>query len=179
MFTLRSLHCFSKESSSQAHFLSHASCSWLDRTPFPLPHSNPSLFDPRNWSFPCHPRQGLAFGRFAEQSALTGYEPNDPVEVCSTEVTTVLLPFEKGKHWFDLQLWRGHHHYSLLRRKWMKDQKCWRHHCQHRRETNAAPFKIYHTFLPARTDPWRCTHTSQAEIHMFCKSLMQRAWRNP
>ena len=32
--------------------MSHASCSWLARTPFPLPHRTPSLLDPPNGSIP-------------------------------------------------------------------------------------------------------------------------------
>ena len=43
------------------------------------------------WATP----QGLLFGRVAEQSPLTDYEPNAPVEVSSAEVTTTLLPSRK------------------------------------------------------------------------------------
>ena len=53
----------------------HERIAWLDRIPFPLPHSTPSLLDPLDRTI-----------------LLTGYEPNDPVVVGSTDVTTVLLP---------------------------------------------------------------------------------------
>ena len=65
------LRHFSKESSSQARFMSHAQCSWLDRIPFPLPHSTPSPLYPLNGSISCNPQQGVPFGRLAEQSPTT------------------------------------------------------------------------------------------------------------
>ena len=37
---------FAKESSSQARFMSHAQCTWLDLIPLLLPHSAPSLLYP-------------------------------------------------------------------------------------------------------------------------------------
>ena len=45
--------------------------------------------------FPCVPLQGHMFGRVAEQSPFTGCDPKAPVEVSSTEVTTLLLPSRK------------------------------------------------------------------------------------
>ena len=39
---------------------------------------------------------GGQFGRFAEQSPLTDYEPNDPVDVSSTEGTPMLLPSRRA-----------------------------------------------------------------------------------
>ena len=59
------------------------------------PTSSPLLFPP-NRTNPCAPQSGLFFARFAEQSPVTGCEPNAPVEVSSTEVTTVLLPSRKA-----------------------------------------------------------------------------------
>ena len=74
--------------------MSHAPRSWLD--PFPLPHSSPSLFYPPNRSISCILQQGVQFGRLAEQSPLASYEPNDPVDVSSTGLTTMLLPLRKA-----------------------------------------------------------------------------------
>ena len=51
--------------------MSHAQCSWLDRIPFPLPRSTPSLLYPLNGSISCNPQQGVPFGRLAEQSPIT------------------------------------------------------------------------------------------------------------
>ena len=79
----------------------------------PAPHSTPSLL-------PCYPQHGVQFGRFAEQCAMTVYEPNDSVEVGSSEVTTVLLlsrrasigsPLTTLAH---LQLWRRYRHYTCI-----------------------------------------------------------------
>ena len=86
---------FLEQSSSRALVMSH---TWLDRALFLLPHStpsSPSLLDLPNRTKPCAPPQGPMFGRFAEQSPFTGYEPNAPVEDGSTDVTTVLLPSRK------------------------------------------------------------------------------------
>ena len=73
----------------------HERMSWrtpcLIAAPFSLQHSTLSLLDLPNRTNPCVPPQGLVFGRFAEQSPLTGYEPNAPVEVNSTKVMTILL----------------------------------------------------------------------------------------
>ena len=72
--------------------MSHGQCTWLDCIPLPPPHSTPSLLYPLNGSIPCNPPHGVQFGHLAEQSAIAGYDPNDPVEVSSTEATTMLLP---------------------------------------------------------------------------------------
>ena len=77
-------------------FISHAQCSWLDCILVLPPHSTPSLLSSPNRSIPCDPQQGVPFGRLAEQSPITGYEPNDPVEVGSAEVTTMLLPSRRA-----------------------------------------------------------------------------------
>ena len=71
----------------------------LDHVPFSLQHVasiSSSLLNPPNRTNPCAPQSGLWFGRFAEQSPLTGYEPSALVEVSSTEVTTTLLPSGKA-----------------------------------------------------------------------------------
>ena len=65
----------------------HPQSSLLDYPPLPLPHSAPSLLFPSHGDIHCDPRLERQFGRFAEQSLLTSYEPNDPVEVNSTEVS--------------------------------------------------------------------------------------------
>ena len=62
----------------------HAQSSLLDYPPLPLPHGAPSLLFPSHGDIHCDPRPGRQFGRFAEQSPLTGCEPNDLVEVSST-----------------------------------------------------------------------------------------------
>ena len=90
------LACGSSMQGSRAHFMSHAQRSWLDRISCPPPHSTPSLLYPPNRSIPCISPQGVPFGRLAEQSPVTGYEPNEPVEVGSTEVTTLLLPSRRA-----------------------------------------------------------------------------------
>ena len=48
---LHGLRQFSKESSSQAHFMSHAQCSWLDRTHFSssAQHTVSALSSAREW----------------------------------------------------------------------------------------------------------------------------------
>ena len=71
----------------------------LDHVLFSLQHvasTSSSLLNPPNRTNPCAPQSGLLFGRFAEQSPLTGYEPSAPVEVSSTEITTTLLPSRKA-----------------------------------------------------------------------------------
>ena len=68
--------------------MSHAQCSLVDRITGPMRHSTPSLLNPSNRSIPCIPQRRVPFGRMAEQSPLKGYEPNGPVEVGGTEVTT-------------------------------------------------------------------------------------------
>ena len=72
--------------------MSHAQSTWLDRIPLPPPHSTPSPLYPLNGSVPRNLQHGVPFGRLAEQSPITGYEPKDPVEVSITEDATVLLP---------------------------------------------------------------------------------------
>ena len=54
------------------------------------------FFFPPSRINPCAQQSGLLFGRFAEQSPLTGYEPNALVQVSSTEVTTTFLPSRKA-----------------------------------------------------------------------------------
>ena len=75
----------------------------LDPAPFSstlITPTSSSLLYPSHRTNPCASPQGLWIGRMAEQSPLTGYEPNALVEVSRTE------------HWLDLQIWRGHGHYT-------------------------------------------------------------------
>ena len=59
---------------------------------FHLTHSTPSFLDSSHGRVHCDTHHGGLFGRLAEQGPLVSYEPNDPVEVSSTVVTTKLLP---------------------------------------------------------------------------------------
>ena len=64
--TLRSSHrfvVFHKCSHLHSHSLSHAQCSWLGRTPHPLPHSTSSFVDPLHGGIHCDPHHGGQFGR--------------------------------------------------------------------------------------------------------------------
>ena len=54
------------------------------------------LLFPSNRTNTCSPPTGLWFGRFAEQSPLTGYEANAPVEMSSTGATPIILLSRKG-----------------------------------------------------------------------------------
>ena len=78
--------------------MSHASCSWLDRVPFLLPHSTPSLLS-------CVQEFLHLATRIKEfrlvvlpnrARPITGCQVNDPVEVSSSEVRTMLLPSRKA-----------------------------------------------------------------------------------
>ena len=92
-FAARTVLCHvARWSPSQAHFMSHAQCTWLDRILLPLQHRTPSSLCPAQRSIRHDPQHGVQFGRFAEQCSMTVYEPNDSVEESSTEVTTVLSP---------------------------------------------------------------------------------------
>ena len=66
-------HASQSAFSKKGHLHRRISCRTHGLTAylFLLPHSTPSLLDPSNRSIPCHPQQGLSFGRFAEQSPLT------------------------------------------------------------------------------------------------------------
>ena len=83
---------FARWSPSQALLMSHTQCTWLDRILLPLPHRTPSSLCPAQRSIRHDPQHGVQLGRFAEQCPMTVYEPNDSVEVDTTEVTTVLSP---------------------------------------------------------------------------------------
>ena len=50
-------------------------------------------FHPLKWSISCNPQHGV---QFAEQSPITGYEPNDLVEDSSTEVATMFQPSRRA-----------------------------------------------------------------------------------
>ena len=132
-----------------SHRLARMSCSArcltrhrLHSPSLSTPTSYPLLF-PSNRPTTCTPPAGLFFGRFAEQSPLTGYQPSAPVEVSSTEVPPTLLPSKNGSigstctATTSLLSW-------LYRRK-LKDRtwECWPHNSCHRREreTSANPFR--------------------------------------
>ena len=74
----------------------HAQSSLLDYTPLPLPHGAPSSLLPSRGSIHFDPHHAGQFGRLAEQSTITSYEPDDPVEVSNTKVTTMLLPSRRA-----------------------------------------------------------------------------------
>ena len=88
---LRSTHCFFRIFFKKSHLHLYGSCfhaqsSLSDYLPLPLPHGTPRTETPTAiHSF------GGQFGRLAGESPLTGYEPNDPVEVSSSEVTPMLF----------------------------------------------------------------------------------------
>ena len=75
-------------------------------------HSSSLLF-PSHWPTTSTPQTGLLFGRFAALSPLTGYEPDTPVDVSSTERTTMLLPSGKATIGSDLQLKRLSRYYTF------------------------------------------------------------------
>ena len=72
--------------------MSHAQGTWLDRILLPPHHSTPSFLDSSHGRVHCDTHHGGQFGRLAIQGPFASYEPNDPVEVSSTVVTTMLLP---------------------------------------------------------------------------------------
>ena len=64
-----------------------------------LPQSTPtssSLLFPSHWPATSTSQTELLFGRCAEQSPITGYEPSALVEVSSTEAPPMKLPSRKG-----------------------------------------------------------------------------------
>ena len=105
-----------KQSSSRAHVVSHI---LLDHTPFSLQHDTPtssSLLYPPNRTNPCAPQPGLTFGRFAEQSPLTGYEPRAVrrLRPCSLTLEEQVL--------VRLAILARTSSLPLLYRRWMQDQ---------------------------------------------------------
>ena len=71
--------------------ITSAQCTWLNRILLPHPHGTPSSLYPSPGTTHCDPQHGVEFG----PSCRT--EPhNDPVEVTSTEVTTMLLPSKRA-----------------------------------------------------------------------------------
>ena len=87
--------------SNNSHLHRHGSCRTrnvhgLTAFLFPAAHSTPSLLYLLNRSILCNPQHGVQFGGLAEQNPMTGYEPNDNVEVSSTEVTTTLFPSRRA-----------------------------------------------------------------------------------
>ena len=70
--------------------MSHPQSLWSDVPYFPHPQHSPSA------ELPHDPRAEGQSGRLAEQSPLTGYEPNATVEVSSAKVTPVLPPSRRA-----------------------------------------------------------------------------------
>ena len=116
--------------------MSHTQRSWLDRITFPLPHSARSPVRPPNRSVSCIPQHGVPCGRLAEQSQVKGYEPT----VLSRSAA------EKSRHWFDLQLWRGHRYDPcFVGSGWKTQYGIAGLTCVNKGERNAAPLRIYHS----------------------------------
>ena len=86
-----------KHLTSRAHVVFRTLLDWpLISSSQSTPTSSSLLF-PSHWPTTSTPQTGLLFGRFAEQSPLTGYEPSAPIEVSSTEATpSILLLSRKG-----------------------------------------------------------------------------------
>ena len=83
--------------SSVSCVISHPKSLWSDVPYFPHPQHSPSvLFPSHSAEQPHDPRAEGQSGRLAEQSPLTGYEPNATVEVSSAEVTLVLPPSRRA-----------------------------------------------------------------------------------
>ena len=147
---------FMKNSHLHGHiFRSHARCAWPDRIPLPPSHSIP--------------QHRVQFGRLAEQSSTTGHEPNGPVEVSSTEVTTTLLPTRRASIGSTCNSGED---FATTHASSEVDS--------HRRERQTPTEKIlcqiHHTIQPVQGNLWRGTHTreSQVEIQQVHKSLIPK-----
>ena len=69
----------------------HSQSSLPDPPHLALLARTPSLLLPSHGDIQCDPRPGAQLGRQAEQSPLTGYEPNDLTEVNNSEVAPALF----------------------------------------------------------------------------------------
>ena len=86
-----------KHSSSHAHVMFRTLLDPPQTSPSQSTPTLSALLFPSHWPTTCTAQTGLLFcGRFAEQSPLTGYELNAPVEVSSTETKPIILPSRKG-----------------------------------------------------------------------------------
>ena len=123
---------FLEQSSSRALVMSH---TWLDRALFLMPHSNSE--------------QSVSTRPSEQDQTLRSTTRTYVWPVCRTKPVHRLwaersrrgwrygrydcaLTLEKSKHWFDLQLWRGHGHYTCcIGGGWkINFWECWLlHHC--------------------------------------------------
>ena len=84
------------------------------------------------------------FGRFAEQSTFTSCEPKAPVEVCNTEVTTLLLTSRRASIGSTYNCGK-----DIVATPAVSEvdarPKFGMLSCSQKRETNATLFRIYHS----------------------------------
>ena len=85
-----------KHSSSRVHAMFRTLLDPPLTSPSRSTLTSSSLLFPSHWPHTSTPQTGPSFGQFAEQSPLTGYEPDAPVEVSSTEATPKVLPSRKS-----------------------------------------------------------------------------------
>ena len=84
----------SVSSNSSSHLccpMSHAQPQLLDLPLHAQLTSTPSVFFTSHRDHHCDPRQGAEFGRLAEQSLFTGYEPNNLIEMCNSEIMPIFV----------------------------------------------------------------------------------------
>ena len=146
-----------------------------------------TLFDPAPFSstlsistsssllYPCAPQSGLLFGRFAEKSPLTGYEPNAPVEVSSTEVIT-LLPSSKASICSTCDSGDDiitapavsevdeRSDLGMLASPLSTLERQVRPHSEFITRTENVLRHVHHTFVPVRGIPWRRAQTRENRI---------------
>ena len=162
--------------------MSHAQCTWLDRILLSPPHSTPSLLCLLNWSILCNPQHGVQFGRFAELCFVTVYdEPNDPVEVRSTEVTTMLSPPRRASIGSTSNSGEetattpassevGERPNLGLLALLLLTQT--RGKCSPIQDLSLSHGKmlcqVHHTFQSVQGDLWRCTHTTEVKSGYKC-----------
>ena len=76
---LGSFCCLSfKQSSPLARFMSHAQCTWLERTPLPPPHSTSSSLCPSHGSIHCDPHPGASLAVLPNKPLLQVMSPTNP-----------------------------------------------------------------------------------------------------
>ena len=133
------------------------------------------------------PRTGRQSGWLAEQSPLTGYEPNVTVEVTSAKVALVLLPsrgasfssaYNSGE---DVTTTLVSSEVDVRHSMWMLASLLF----TQKNGARAAPSRIYHSkfcvkfvthSIQHKADLWRCTRTrgSRAEIQkVYSPSIMR------
>ena len=155
---------------------------------FSVQHDTPtssSLLYPPNRTNPRAPQPGFLFGRFTEQSPLTGCEPNAPVEVSSTEVTTTLLHSRKASIGSTYN--SGEDIVTTLAVSQVDERSDLGMlasplltHERDRRDSfqnlSLKWRKFCGAFVPVRRDPWRCAQTKEnhVETQMLCRSLIRK-----